>query len=187
MSKKQKQWEDCTPAERRVLIAKDALASVVAGKYKNIFRGRYLDSMSRRLPLPSRHETATKAHCETIGEHCNMCARGALLLSRAIRFNSLTLADLGVWDRNVEAIPEETTFGLAGSFTERQLGLIEAAFEQNTEYAENVGFSDTIGDQAKQFGDDHPDHANRLIAILQNIIDHNGTFKPAVRYEVYER
>lgn len=188
MSKKQKKWEDCTPAERRVLIAKDALDSVVAGKYRCIGTGYYIDSKGMKLKLPKPDTVARKSHCEMIGRTCTMCARGALLLSRAVRFNQLKLFELGLHgNKKLVAWCRNTHEGLDGAFTNKQLSLIEAAFEANYTFAEEEGYSEAVSRQAEQFGDDHPDHANRLIAILQNIIDHNGTFKPAVRYEIYER
>jgi hypothetical protein len=113
---------------------------------------------------------------------CTVCALGAV-----------TLASLVKRDDNVKAaallqLAEDcdrdiVDDGLMSVFSDHQMDLIESAYEMCS-----IGYGSAFCDQdtrnAVIFGKDHKNPSNRLIAIMQNIIDHKGEFKPAVRYDV---
>jgi len=170
-----KKWKDLTRAERRVQIAKDALKTVQSNTYRG-YNGGYLAGFAPNK-IMDHSFVPSPEDCDLIAQECSVCARGALLLSRASRFNTLTMADLGLdaWSLTLSASSEATTEGLSGAFTEKQLEEIENAFESD--------WANSWEPAAEKFGASFPDRQDRLIAILQNIIDH-GTFKPTVEYEM---
>ena len=90
------------------------------------------------------------------GEPCVACAVGALFVSKYNLFN-------GKWVDEADRF--NTSNLLSPYFSNKQMMNIEMAFE--------VTWSSEISN-----------NEDRMIAIMQNIIDHDGTFKPGVMYEV---
>jgi len=185
------EWKSLTPAKRRVAIATDALGQVLAGGYTlSSDHGDYLsiekseinDDVTVMFRKRNLSSPASDSDVAFLQKNCQMCARGALLLSRVRKFNSCSLADVGFGRSRSEityisASSDHTTDALKGAFSVTQLEMIEAAFER-------WGGIHDGRDLAREFGEDHDDDDDRMIAILQNILDHKGTFKPAVRYEI---
>ena len=95
---------------------------------------------------------------------------------------------------SIETTQNQTTEGLKNIFTEHELLLIECAFEKDTsfwndrydKYDEyyNETKAPKVFQQAKKFGEQHKKPVDRLLAIMQNIVDNNGVFKPNQEYEV---
>ena len=88
---------------------------------------------------------------------CHACALGGAWLSYLRFVNDKTVREASRDDEGIRHV---------GIFTTRQLHLIEDAFESTWGHFYNA--------------------EDRLIAIFQNVIDHEGTFKPKVLYEVTE-
>jgi hypothetical protein len=64
-------------------------------------------------------------------------------------------------------------------FTKKQLLLIEAAFEQGSGGLDNYyDKSDTLHHKAVSFGYQYRFSEERFVAIMQNIIENKGTFRP---------
>lgn len=91
------------------------------------------------------------------GQPCKACALGALFVSKYALANGMWISDPG---------QEELHGSLALYFSKYQLKDIENAFEGHL------------------WNHEHANDEDRMIAIMQNIVDHNGTFKKNVMYEM---
>jgi hypothetical protein len=109
---------------------------------------------------------------------CSCCALGAMMLSCTLYNNKVTGEDVhanymgsGFTDEIDEGIPNKN--GLNRIFTNKQLKLIEQAFEQ--------GFIDEGAVSRRpevQFGLRYNNPQKRMIAIMNNIIKNEGEFIP---------
>jgi len=96
-------WKALTPAQRKVEIAKDAKAQVLASKYTVCSANGYIvprdvKQYERLLSLVGRKSTkdpVTGYAVNQLASNCELCARGALLLSRIRQFNQLSYEDVG--------------------------------------------------------------------------------------------
>ena len=135
-------------AKQRVLIAKDALEWEAAGALIAA-QGQYVAP----LLAPIDGSLWQQARDTFIGK-CQVCALGALLVAKAVRYDNVTR----------EALLGQNTQALREHFDEDQLTLIESAFE---------GWND------ESWFDAYPDESARFRAIMRNIIRHKGTFVPS--------
>lgn len=195
-----------SPAQRRSLIATDALAALHAGKF--IARaGKYVEfapyrELSSKLDaedfkitdkdLPSIEEAIERSGT------CSVCALGACFVAEVTRNRkNRTFNEFGFAAYNGSII---SFLGERGSFREtleqyfepQQLGLIESAFEcrgdyyhravrrlQTTEAESEMSDADRDRlESAVKFGQRFPGSTERLEAILENIISNCGEFKP---------
>lgn len=155
-------YDKASEAQRRVMIAEDALKQLKLGRFVAT-PGTYVDASD--LALESRLECSvqlnTLLHNPTLKSSCNVCARGALLLS-AVKFrNDCTIEEDGITseDSNVREF--------AG-----QQGVIESAFEQyDSEESNGNGWADKFLTKKERIDAD-----TRLELILKNIIRNKGTF-----------
>ena len=169
-----KKWDDMTPAERRVALAKDVIKQIHAKKIEvragwGFVAPKY-DAWGSFYDLPNdieHEEVISKDDVNVMKKDCYVCAMGALFLSRVDKFNKITWGDLNCKKPDHDSIVK----ALRGSFSRRQLVMIENAFERYD------------GDGC-EFGDALDDEDDRLLAIMQNIVDHDGTFEPKVAYVV---
>jgi hypothetical protein len=123
-------------------------------------------------------------------QQCSCCALGGLFMSCTLYNNNTTvenlsyagedLGDLLVGSSHAESLPN----GLDKFFSLAQLRLIEQTFEGDNG-AVNSGVDTETGEvfdkfppRAAAFYDKYKKPKDRLIAIMQNIIDNNGAFKP---------
>lgn len=189
-----KKWNDhfksLSKPEQRVAIAKDVIASVKKGFY---------NAESTYLTLPSEVEMKvwttdslthdaipTKLGERDVQSHfnemngCTVCGVGSCLVSLVkftnnVNFFDLLQGDSDIWKR------------LTKYFSLSQLHMIEAIFEDNSGYgttkAISLGYSpsEKIAEELNQCRATllYPFEKNeRLIAIMNNIVRNNGTFKP---------
>lgn len=193
-----KKWEELTRAERRVEICKDALKQLERCDFTG--EGAYIQALEPfcRYTRADNYSTTmiTKEEVELLFRTCQACARGGLLLARIHRFNSIPWRLLtGTQKPSVGGFssgsigPQETTEGLKGAFSEYQLCLIECAFEQSVTYI-NPGHAKksqlAAAKRARSFGMQFRSTMERMMAICQNIIDHDGEFRPTVEYTIVE-
>jgi hypothetical protein len=144
----------------RVAIAQDVLQhlhqfNTDSKNHREYVRLQQLDN----LPL---HGNAQK-HIDQISQGCEVCALGACFLSYIRLFNEVDINEIcfGVRAGQVRA-------ALTRHFPADELRLIEDSFE---------GWSKP-DNPSRQFYLKHPDSRERLEAIMRNIIDNNGDFKP---------
>jgi len=95
---------------------------------------------------------------------------GAVLMSKVRLGNECSLDNLP--DSDDDFIVQQ----LGGIFPEDQLRLMETAFEGCDISENDLGEKDII--KAKELYDLHGSDSDRLVAIMKNIIDNDGVFKP---------
>jgi len=200
-----------TKKERRIEVIKDALLqlkreSLIASpgvvcsidelaqdtdKFDKELTDKYLLDLDLQKFLKTKLKT--KKHV------CNVCARGALLISTIHKENTFSALDLvsvgGSYDED-----SVTDQRLSKLFSGQQLALMETAFEvedtledqrnyeehgdefgddQKVLYALNSAlFKHTLVIKAVDFGMKYENPQERLIAIFKNMIKNEGIFKP---------
>lgn len=180
---KAKSYKQMSRMQRKVEIAKDVIANIHA-KQLNVGMGSYvypykidtedLEVLQKYLP--------SQQIAQIMKPNCTVCARGSMMICKIAKFNDYDLKDIDL--HRVE--DSHTTEALKDAFTDEELYCIECCFELWDEYNQcyNRGkgpvSNDVINNWAKI-----KDSTDRLLAIMQNIIDHKGVFKPEVAYEVY--
>lgn len=191
-------FDAATKAEKRVMIAKDALKLLDTRKVI-AERGTYVSTDPRlgRLVEELGTQRALKK-IETEEVECKVCGIGVLLLSQT-RFDDQFELTKGEWGSGFgaeeyyasrdEAPDEGKTMGqrLEDHFSHDQLRTIERAFERydrreppyyyqdDEDHPDYVSFSSSyLGEQPPS---GHEADETVLRAILQNIIRNKGTFK----------
>lgn len=148
-------------AKERVAIAKDALAWVKAGVLiptSGVFVRP--DHM-----LTVKDEVDHKQLRDVVLGKCKVCARGALFLAKAVRFDNV---EAGLFEINAGWYNREV---LLEHFDDDQITLIENYFEGIGESTRPDWFWSS--DRAKEMTD-----SQRMVLILKNIIKNKGTFRP---------
>jgi hypothetical protein len=153
--------------------------------------GAWNYAMSKLSNSEGSDADVRKLYLENKLQQCSCCALGGLFMSCTLYNNNTTvenlsfagedLGDLLVGDRGYSGrLPN----GLDKFFSLAQLRLIEQTFEGDNG-AVNSGVDCATGEvfdkfppRAAAFYDKYKKPKDRLIAIMQNIIDNNGTFKP---------
>jgi hypothetical protein len=167
-----------SPAEKRVAIAHDVIEQL---RLEKIYatQGTYLNAPAGNAVLESNA-------AETFGSAaCQACAIGSLLACAIGAQDSVTLSDVNaiVGLRSIEMAGSDAFRYLERYFDKEQMVMIETAFEgdlisddvfeisRQSEH-ECVDFHDYYRDE------DGVDETRLLTAIMQNIINNNGTFVP---------
>ena len=174
-----KTWEELTPRERRVELAKDALKYLVAGDLKadsgNYVRGPYVEGFEAEGVI-------TPEHCDMLRKECKMCAKGALFVSRIGLFNSVSWGEHNIepaygedWDNNFNFSDSDTVLALEGAFSINDLLLIESVFECSYSYAEKTSLSFHDAFKYEKYGRTFETKDDIFRAICLNIIE-NGEF-----------
>ena len=166
------------PTERAVLVAKDVLAAISAGRFR-VEQGNYVymsDALRSDEPLrEDMRRAAIRVADDDIWskDECHVCALGACLVTMIDR-GTVVRDDLAIGDR------DELFEELEGVFTQETFHLIEEAFELG---GVRTHVSDTLpARRARNFGRRRKDHVQRLEAIMQNIVDNRGEFIPPTKY-----
>jgi hypothetical protein len=176
--------------QMRIAIAKDVLKQIKARKIKAT-PGEYLTINNVNGTVGTATELLTKA------KTCNVCALGSLFMADTLlrdKVDDRLHVSHNAWCDTTElrgpgcySMREE----LGDFFSEEQLHLIENAFEKETieapDYASmssvefNLNASNRFFDRnerAIKFGKKHRSPTKRLVSIMNNVIRHEGTFKP---------
>lgn len=148
----------------RALVAHDALAWLDAGALEAGNGGYVCPTVGGARY--HRNEPSDMPLRDAVLGRCRVCAIGGLFLARAVRRPTITVGDLCTPGLHRH---------LADLFGDRQLQLIEVAYEANQDFATGKGEDSRL---ACLFGARHGDRTERLRAILQNVIDHDGEFVP---------
>lgn len=174
-----------TKKQMRVEIAKDVLKQL---RRKDIplkaACGYYVDGvLPEEITIEGSEEI--QKHVDVLQANCEVCQKGALLLSMARLYDKVTVADVFYGSAighgcTASASGDEVTEKLKEFFSESQLELLESAFEccsffGKRDYRE---FS-SVQRGAIGFGMGFSDAKKRCGAIVKNIIDNDGTFTPA--------
>ena len=122
-------------------------------------------------------------------QQCSCCALGGMFMSCTLYNNNTTLENLGYAGDDIsnvllEETSEKLSNGLNKFFSVAQLKLIEQTFEGD-HGAVLSGMDDGTGEivdkftpRSEAFYTKYKKPKDRLVAIMQNIVKNNGTFKP---------
>lgn len=166
----------------RVAVAKDVIKRLQYGK---------LHAQTHYYVVNTTGK-ATKPDVDNIEANCGVCAMGACMLSFARLYNHIDLEDAAEHTKEFEDHYNFTKFRsvLLRVFTGVQLQLIETAFEcddfTDSRY-DYSGIKTVPVLNAIKFGESFRRADDRMLAIMQNIVDHKGTFRPEVAYEIISK
>jgi hypothetical protein len=176
-----KAFKALSPEQQRIAVAVDAIGQIHLSKFVPV-TGNYFE-----LGLDSevRAEDDLQKLMATEGAICEVCARGAVFAS-AVRLSDGVLVPAqcdGM--RCVEFGACDTSFLRKEReiFTRGQLALMETAFELNYEHVHDCTNRDAIA--AVKFGYQYEDSYDRLLAILQNVVESSGTFDPHLNIRLW--
>ncbi|NDD52339.1 hypothetical protein EBZ39_00405 [bacterium] len=186
IEKRNKIFKAATAAEKRVLIAKDVLAQVAAGRFKPT-EGSWANprtASGREIHIwdTDKYDPDASVREMFLGEQiakCDCCALGAMFVSCTLYNNKTTLEDFDNETLDFVDNVQDASFsnGFAKFFSPAQLRLIEIAFEGGC-----GGFCTTSDDdqdlQARDWYDRYPNPKKRLVALMKNIIKNDGKFVP---------
>lgn len=178
-------FQAATKAEKRVLIAKDVIAQIRAKRLRAKSRAWIIpENLDTPAALPfdafyDKDASVQKLFLSKEMAPCNCCALGGLFMSCTLYNNKTTVQELDQaaddLGRMIEA--DGPSNGLTKFFSRDQLQLIEYAFEGGDGYFNDWGLSGGAVENAYA-NYNHIDDEKRLIAIMENIIENKGTFKP---------
>lgn len=170
--KRNKKFADASKAEQRVMIAKDVIAAIKASKY-SAEQGTWVDILDYNA-TKFEEGKELQAVIKDPAFSCNVCAIGACFTSAVklgdnCKINEDMTLDRGVdiGNRGFDKDPVIRRY-----FTPAQVSLIECAFELGGGWAGNTS------DAAAAFGEKYDYDDDRLVAIMENIVKNNGTFRP---------
>lgn len=108
---------------------------------------------------------------------CEVCALGALFVSAVSLYEGVVVRPTGeIEDYNWQLFEQLDNSPLVKHFTKGQLQLIESAYEGDR--GVHVAPTDTEAVICRTFHSKYAKNKDRMIAIMKNIIDNNGTFDP---------
>lgn len=146
-----------TKKEQRVLIAKDVIKQLRAGKFV-ASPGTYFDPSSsaefRRVCDITDAQEAVRAL-----KRCDVCARGAVLIAAVDRYNKLEGGYDALWSAAASGSHDGDREYINRFFAPRMLANMEAAFEWNPQWLKKYRSA-----------------TQRLDAIMRNVISNGGDF-----------
>ncbi len=174
-----------TKEEQRIEIVQDALKWIRSGHFRPKM-GTIIDYPQLSLPtgnggyLACDLQPVINEFLGTENKTCKVCARGALFLTTVAKYNdfseklSTIVSTTGTMQSSYRG--DNTIDGrLMKIFDSYQIALIECAFEQGCNGSMLLS---TDFQMARDFGYRHELDEDRLIAILLNMLQNNGIFKP---------
>lgn len=181
IAKREKKFKAASPAQKRVLVAKDVIKLIKLRKVQPS-TGDFLSEWS-----PVGYEDLARNHPRDLRElilegkleTCTVCALGGLMVgctlyNDKVKYHEWGFTKIGDWIADDKPMPN----GLNEIFSREQLILIEQAFERGDGYfkADKENLEGTAA--AVRFGIRHGDPDSRLLAIMRNIVKNKGEFKP---------
>jgi hypothetical protein len=198
--RRNKVFTAASPAQKRVLIAKDVIKQIKAKRFIAA-EGSWLhlvDKYGNNIagPLVGEADRSTQIQAMFLSGDaptCECCALGGIMMACTLYNNNQTVGDLAA-DLNIgRNVRCGTAFsnGLHRFFSRQQLALIECAFESgrgefyvnfdSTTYSRSSllqHVSRNTLNRALDYETAYPKTDKRMIAIMQNIVKNNGTFRP---------
>lgn len=172
IKRRNEQFAQLSPSEKRVQIARDVLAQL-RSKRLIATSGTWLtgdsgDSLYESADIEKNVELQTVLKNR---EQCEGCALGGMFMCAVERHNKLKIGDLES-PTSGEAGEDDAIKYLRKFFSEEQLNEIEAAFEQG-------GGARSGSATAVNFAGDIDDEEERMRLIMENIIVNKGRFVPS--------
>lgn len=166
-----------TIEQRRIAVIKDAIKQVKQGKYTVLAQNGYV-RFTQEFKGQGACELNVQAKPLISGnkldiDACEVCAKGALLVSQVRRENVLTLKQLenaGARNGRLDAL-----------FSKTNLDNVEAYFEGAYFEGSNTTKSFKVQKNAvspTEFHEQNEDDRGRLLIILENMLANKGKFKP---------
>jgi hypothetical protein len=205
IAKRNAAFAKLSPAQKRVVVAKDVLAALNAKQLK-ARQSVYVESTLVRSDPASEYDMdeyyrqrneADAADAQTMllegKAECTVCAIGSVFVCAVERMNKLSYLDFRTMDqRDMRHYLADAGFSL------EQLDLMECAFERTAKYIESEKYEqfscggyeegDDDIDAAIRFGEQfvtYNESGSRVVnsegcmrAIMKNIIANNGEFRP---------
>ncbi len=146
----------------RIAIAKDVLSLLKAKDSIVAKSGVYLtcscdaDALINEVPLGNAQE-----NIDVLTKECRVCALGALFVGAVDLYNKCQLQEFGGYGNIVNKLRD--------FFSDKQLYLIEGCFEGH--WDEKF--------VCRGFHNKYPEDAQRMKAIMRNIIRNEGNFVPS--------
>lgn len=184
IARRNKIFKAATPAEKRVLIAKDVIAQIKLKRYKATVGTWVLpkigfpdEAAAANHPFADKDASLRELVLADKLGTCDCCALGAMFMSCTLYNNKTTVAafddELWEFDDIIDSKTGHFSNGLDRFFSKDQLMKIEAAFEGNIgafvlESANRI--------KAGAWYDRYKNPETRLIAIMKNIIENDGKF-----------
>lgn len=171
-----------TKAQQRVAVAYDVIASLRVLKLRT---GAFIET-DDKVTLKGD----SKVVAQKLKRKCEVCALGACLLSVVSlnnEFDFLKANDKdkepGFEEEGLSANPLQLVERLSKIFSFKQLAYIENTFEEGKGWFKNATESPYVlsseeRERCVEFSDNFNSDEHRLRAIMYNIIENKGTFKP---------
>jgi hypothetical protein len=186
IAERNKLFKQASPADKRVLIAKDVINLIESKKiiptsgewvspdYSN-YNDHDYDAMQKH--------SFQKTFLEGSVKKCECCALGSMMVSCTLFKNKVKMAQLddGAMDYpTIQNHRSQDFMGFRNIFSHDQCMLIEIAFEQGKGYFFTPETEDPndINSRAIKFGKKYRSNKSRLLAIMKNVVKNKGTFKP---------
>jgi hypothetical protein len=162
-----------SPEQQRVAIAIDTIQQLWLGVFRAT-SGTYLELTS---PETFKVNQELQEVLTAEGIICEVCARGAIFASAVRKSNAAMVCSYDAGNTTLEMGPSIPIFSRKelAFFSRDQLELMEGAFEM---WEKEGTLDDDLARAATRFGRYFFDEDERLMAIMQNVIDNNGTFCP---------
>lgn len=179
MKQKTKKWEEMSPKQQRIALAKDVIAQIEAkklyisqGQYFNIFGEKCedIDTIKGNAQVNKKLKEGEIA--------CECCAKGALFTVHMLKTNHFTFDDYKKLEDKIGSDRNRFICGrLDDIFPQSQMNLMETAFEGEIIYS---GGDIEEDERAMDFREDagYEDDNEALIAIMENLIKNGGVFIP---------
>lgn len=173
-----RRFNAATPAQKRVMIAKDALLSLSSGVYtamQGVYEGISLKAEVTKAAADRETDVNSLSVQEVLacgGAECQVCARGALFLSTISLVNKVKMGDTTRNDGYLSHSGGRGSSHLNPSlefFSSGQINMIEHYFE---------GWCSYTWPDTEDWVHARPDPQDRLKDILTNIVKNKGTFRP---------
>jgi hypothetical protein len=170
-------FKAASPAEKRVMVAKDVLARIKTGQY-NPTQSTWAELTGA---FKNPEEASLQKQIVDEGEKCDCCGVGAITLSCIVFNNNATVDDIFHEKLDYWRIKKSRTdrFGLKKIFSPRQLALIEIAFEAGAGYfEEHTGRGLYTRAEFWKLAEKYQRYRSydRLQIIMENIILNKGKF-----------
>lgn len=172
------EFNELSQEEKRIAVAKDVIAMVCANKLLPE-SGSIVFIYADHYNSPTFRSTSFKDFIKADNTQCAVCARGSLLASYVGYVNELTIEK--ATHNSLRVTSEHASDAkLKEIFSVEQLALIETAFEGDSmAYSGNGVITEEDEDEAHEnYYLYYYDEEERLLAIMENIIENNGTFVP---------
>lgn len=177
-----KVFKKASKKNKIVMVAQDVLSRINSKQY-NVTNGVWARIDEEKV---TGQDSLQKAIIDS-KVTCQCCALGGLMSSCVVFKNNVTVEEADeVLDFSL-VFDGHDSLGIMELFGEKQLSMIELAFEKGTGFfhdEENddangcVGVDSKLANKCISFGRKYRSPKSRMIAIMKNIIANGGTFVP---------